>query len=758
MKRVSFNKGWEYKQSGSWWSPQERISVDLPHDYSMDIKRSADALGENSTGYANGGIISYFKSLMIPKEWAEKLIMLEFEGAYMNAQVKLNGNIIKKQPYGYTTFHVTLDKFVRYGEENVIEVKVTNNSKNSRWYSGTGLYRPVWLMVSDKQHIEPWGTHILTSNITAEAAEIYIETKAVKDSDTDIKYTIFAPNGDVISEWKNKSEWQINNPEIWDIDTPKLYTLKTELVDKNCNLLDEAVENFGIREISLSAKEGFKLNGKMIKLKGGCVHHDNGILGASSYEAAETRKVRLLKEAGFNAVRCSHNPPSVTFLNACDRMGLLVIDEIFDGWVDCKTPYDYGMYFEEFWERDFEAMLLRDRNHPSVIIWSTGNEVAERGGKSDGYAWSKRLAEFAKKYDTTRFTTNAVNDIKGDLEGLAANIENMTAKGEFAALTEHFFKPLDIAGYNYLNFRYKTDSELYPERVICGLESFPMMAYENWEDVNSLPNVIGDFVWTAIDYLGEAGLGHIWYNGETDFLGSYPWFAAYCGDYDICGFKRPQSYYRDCVWGIDTKPYIAVYRPEFDRSKANISRWGWQDVISSWDFNENTNIDIEVYSSDSEVELILNGRSLGIKPTEKHKACYSVPYERGGLVARAVNRKTEYIIRTPDKAATLKLTPDNKLGMGEFDICYISIELADENGIPILKGELEINVEVKGSAKLIALGNGNPKGEEMYNNKHIHLFEGRALAIIKYTEGMDKVVFTAEADGIKNEIIIDLEG
>lgn len=752
MQKINLNKGWDYRQAESWWSPPERIKIDLPHDYGIEQPRDPNTPGVNCTGYFQGGIITYSKDIQAPEEWKEKTVTLEIEGAYMNAVVKLNGNIIKKQPYGYTTFHAELDKYLKYGENNVIEVKVTNDTRNSRWYSGTGLYRPVRLLVADKLHIKPWGTFITTRNVPRDNALVRINTSL---SDTDavsgkikVCYEIVAPDGSKAAEWselinypeckETVTEAWLENPSLWDTENPALYKLVTKIKDENGYEYDASEEFFGVREISVSTGMGFTLNGKTIKLKGGCLHHDNGIIGAASYKSSEERKVKILKNAGFNAVRCAHNPPSIAFLDACDRLGLLVIDEIFDCWLDNKTPYDYSMHFEDWWERDFEAMLLRDRNHPSIIAWSTGNEVAERGGKSDGYVWAQKLADFTRKYDDTRFITNAANDIRGDLEGLAANIENISAKGEYGALTEKFFEPLDVAGYNYLHVRYKQDSELFPNRVICGLESFPLMVYENWEEINALPNVIGDFLWTAIDYFGEAGVGHVWYNGQTGFLGLYPWHISNCGDFDICGFKRPQSYYRDAVWGQGNVPYIAVYRPDIDHADGEISRWGWADVISAWEFEgyENQNIDIEVYCSCDEVEMFLNGKSIGKKICGKEnrfKVKFTAPYEAGTLTAAGYSKngekQGEYTLVTPDKPHKFKLTPEEHDNKEQSDLYYVQIELVDENNNPVKFSDREITAEVIGG-RLLALGSSDPQSEEMYNQCTRTLYQGRALAVI----------------------------
>lgn len=781
MRRIDFNTDWDYRQA-HWQAPQDRTKVDLPHDYSMELPRTPHAVGGDTTGFFDGGEIIYSKELFAPEEWKNKTVILEFEGVYMNAAVKLNGNIIKKHPYGYTTFHVVLNKYLKYNETNIIEVKAANISRNSRWYSGTGIYRPVWLMVADLLHIRPWGTYITTENISEKNARIKIDTSINVPSEIGnieegysgeitVLYSIYSPDGEKAAEWivdSNigklvngviKAEITLENPLLWDIETPNLYKLTTVVKSRDGRFIDDCEETFGIRTISVSREHGFRLGGKTLKLKGGCIHHDNGIIGAASYRSSEERKVRLMKEAGYNAVRCAHNPPSVSFLDACDRLGMLVMDEIFDSWVEGKNPNDYSLYFEEWWERDFEAMLLRDRNHPSIIAWSTGNEIPERSGKTDGYAWAGKLADFAREYDNTRFITNALCEVWDDMEGLAANTANAEAMGKFGIMTEDFIAPLDVAGYNYLHFRYKDDSEFFPERIICGTESHPLKVFENWEEINALPSVIGDFVWTALDYFGEAGVGHIWYNGEKSFCGDYPWHVANCGDFDICGFKRPQSYYRDAVWGVTKTPYIAVYRPEFYDSQADISAWGWQDVISAWEFEEyvGKKLHVEIYCSCDEVELFLNGKSLGRKPCgaeNKYKVLYEVLYEAGTLTAVSYNKihekQDEYTLVTPGAPCKLKVVPESF--NNNSDVCFIRIELSDINGNPIRFSDREINVDISGG-KLLALGSADPKSEEMYNKKHRRLFEGKALAVIKPISG-ESASLTVKAEYIEEETAV----
>jgi len=750
MLRQNFNDGWKVREQGGfaeWYNIKQLQPVVIPHDYSMEVKRSPDAASGSNTGYFKGGIIEYHKKLFAPPEWQDKSVFLEFEGVYQEAVVKINDNVVAKQPYGYTTFHVNMNKWLSYGEENNIVVIAANLDHNSRWYTGTGIYRPVWLMVGGRDYIKPFGLFVKTNSFDT----IQIELDAVKSDDVSVFYTVRDADGKVVVE-SGDCTIKIPNAVQWDIDNPYLYTLEAKL-----STGDTAVTSFGLRTVLIDAKNGLLVNGKSVKLYGGCVHHDNGIVGAETYYRSEERKVELMKKSGYNAVRCAHNPPSPAFLDACDKLGMFVIDETFDCWVIGKNHHDYNIYFEEWWERDFEAMMLRDRNHPSIIMWSTGNEILERGGLSDGYMWAEKLAAFARSYDDTRFITNGLCYIWEGLQGLAANTASQKGEDFFGPMTEKFMAPLDVAGYNYLLSRYESDHEKYPNRVICGTESFPLQAYDNWQFIWKNPFVIGDFVWTSIDYFGEAGIGHVWYNGEIHFAGPYPWHMAWCGDIDVCGFKRPQSYYRDVLWGVRKNPYITVYDPDKDREKASISQWGWQDVYSRWDFAgyEGKMMLVEIYSPEGEVELFLNGKSVGNNATEKLIAQFEIPYEAGEL--KAVNKDGEHILKTASKAVALRLTPDRtELLQGNVpDLSYITMEAIDKDDNICTSAEFSVNVIIDGPGEIAGFGNSDPLSEEMYNGTSRKLHKGRAMLAVRNICGeAGEISVIAGAEGVKSAVVL----
>jgi len=767
MIRYNLDREWHFKPgntSNDWWVEIKSTVVDLPHDFSIIQKRDPNTPAGPTNGYFPGGVGVYRKSVFIPEEWKGKKVLVEFEGVYMNATVRFNGNIVAYHPYGYTGFFCDLTPYIKYGQENSISVTVNNSAlPNTRWYSGSGIYRHVWLLVAENVHIAPWGVYAVTKQASPEKSLVCVRTKVENSGSTDEKIQVRsvlldACNNEVANVESRlevaaggaaeaKQDLEVSPANLWSVDNPYLYTLKSEVI-KDGTVIDSTETKIGIRTISFDPKEGFKLNGIPMKLKGGCVHHDCGLLGAASYDRAEERKVELMKSCGYNAVRCAHNPPSPAFLDACDRLGMLVIDEAFDCWREGKNPNDYSVHFENWWMKDIESMVLRDRNHPSVIMWSTGNEIPERDGRSDGYAYSRKLADFIRSLDNTRAITHALNNIV---------LKNGGDDDHWGKVTSKFVEPLDVVGYNYMLERYEMDGKKFPGRIIYGSESYPKQAYENWSAVERLPYVIGDFVWTAWDYLGEAGLGHIWYNGEKDFLGKYPWHQAFCGDIDICGFRRPQSYYRSCVWGLSTEPYIAVHKPEYYGKTPDISDWGWPDVASSWTWPgyEGKPVKIDVYSTDDEVELILNGKSIGRKPAgkaEKYIASFETIYEAGELTAIGYKNGVEVsrsTLKTAGKPASIRLTPDRNVLKARFgDLSYITVEVVDSEGNVVHNATNNIYFTAYGVGSLLAVGSGNPVTEEMYVGNQRRVHEGRAMVVVRANGEEGRIILTATAEGL----------
>jgi beta-galactosidase len=536
-------------------------------------------------------------------------------------------------------------------------------------------------------------------------------------------------------------EIPVSEPRLWSPDTPELYHIESR-VELDGQLVDSSMTTFGIRSLAFSAEGGFLLNGQPLLMKGGCVHHDNGVLGAASYPRAEERKVALHKASGFNAIRCAHNPPAPAFLDACDRLGMLVIDESFDCWREGKNPHDYHVAFDDWWERDIEAMVLRDRNHPSVVVWSIGNEVLERDGRSNGAGIARMLAEKVRALDPTRPLTAA---ICGVWDG------HRTWED-----TDAVFAVLDIGGYNYQWRQYEPDHRRHPERIMFGTESFPLEAFENWASVVENSYVIGDFVWTSLDYLGESGIGRVHFDEKAGFLGEYPWHQAYCGDIDLAGFKRPQSYYRDIVWGSGAKLYIAVHAPSPEGKQPHITQWGWPDVRASWTWpgSESKTFKVEVYSACEQVELFLNGRSLGTKASgrdERQIATFQVPYEPGDL--RAVGSiggepAAETFLQTCGEPAGLRLYPESDTIQAEGDLCYVSVEIVDEAGRLQPNANNTLYFTLQGAGEIAAVGTGNPTSTERYRGNQRDAFRGRCLVVLKTNGQTGTIHLRANADGL----------
>lgn len=780
MKKTLIDSGWQFWFGKQWWSKADKKLINLPHDFSMELGRDKNSPGGSSNGFFKGGVGVYERKIDISACKQGQKVMVEFEGVYMNASVYINDQLAAKHPYGYTSFHVDLTPYIKYDGENILKVEVNNSAMpNTRWYSGSGIYRHVWLMTGSQLHIAPWGISTKSVDVTADKAVVIVETNIVNTGDIKkarLSTALYDDNCEIAAYAVNDievpvggikivDEITVKNPHLWSADDPFMYKVGTKL--ESDDSIDEAgCIDIGIRNIVYNAKQGLLINGESVLLKGGCVHHDCGLLGSAAYDRAEERKVELLKQSGFNAVRCAHNPPSPAFLDACDRLGMYVIDETFDCWRQGKNPYDYGQFFEDWWERDTTSMVMRDRNHPSIIIWSIGNEIAERDGRSDGYKWAKRQVELVKSLDDTRAVLSALNNVASGpmMDNLSANMLENDANDYFGSATKPFFDELDIAGYNYLIERYEDDVIKYPDRVICATETFPINAYDYWMAVEKYPSIIGDFVWTSIDYLGEAGIGQVWYGDKNGFLGDYPWCHANCGDIDINGFKRPQSYFRDCLWGIAEKPYIAVHPPKYNGMEGTISRWGWPIVEQSWTFPEyeGESVDIEVYSMDEKVELFVNGTSMGRMPAGKenrYTASFKAQYSKGEITAIGYNdgiETSKTIVKTADVPAEIVLKPDKcEISAAAGDLSFITVELLDADGNLCHNADNKLCFSVSGEGSLKALGNSDPASEESFTGNVRSADKGRIMAVVCSNGCAGDIILTAIADGLKGcEIVI----
>ena len=755
MKKISFNDNWTFNGQ----------TITLPHDAMISEKRRADAPGGGGHGYFPGGVYTYEKVFHAPEEWRGKTILVEFEGVYKNAAVSLNGQELSFHPYGYTGFTVELTG-LNYGGENTLTV-VADNSKlpNSRWYSGGGIYRPVSLWIGENAHIEYEGVKITT--LTYAPAKVKVETKATAGV---VAVEILDGETVVAAGQGAELELEIPNARLWSAETPNLYICRVILTE-NGETVDEVREPFGIRVIEWNTK-GLFINGKETLLRGGCIHHDNGILGAATYAESEERRVRILKENGFNAIRSAHNPTSKALLDACDRLGMYVMDETFDMWYNRKNPYDYGCDFNEWWERDTTAMVERDKNHPSVILYSIGNEVAEPFEKK-GVDIGKAQVELVHKLDNSRPVTCGVNlmiigraakgqGIYQDGEsktpsGSAKKDEGKTQNASLAfniiasfvgsgmnkggnskkvdAITTPFVDTLDIAGYNYGSGRYPLEAKAHPKRIVFGSETFPQDIYKNWQMVKQYPYLVGDFMWTAWDYLGEAGLGAWSYTGGMPFNRPYPWLLAGAGVIDITGTPDGSCKYASTVWGLEKKPVIAVRPVNRPGVRPSKSVWRGTNAILSWSWLgcEGNKAEIEVYSNAAAVELLLNGKSLGRKQLKECKAMFKTKYEAGTLTAVAYDASGREVSRSELRSAnggiTIRVKPE-KTEVNPDEVVYVPVTIEGANGVTESNADRKLNVTVTGG-ELLAFGSANPCTEEQYHTGSFTTYYGRALAVVR---------------------------
>lgn len=825
MHRQQFNDGWTVSQGASWTGQQGASAaqpVTLPHDAMIREQRNPSTPNGRHTGFFPGGTYVYQRTFTLsdaPNEPDNPAVYLDFEGVYMNAMVYINGHLAGQCPYGYSQFYVRADAFLHADKPNEVRVIAkTGAEPNSRWYSGSGIYRCVHLLVGERLHVQPDGVQVTAKDIEAEASLLEVATHLVNDGSAlrqaRVQTEILTPDGTIVAADTApitvlagetdvlRQRVRVPEAQLWSVDEPNLYQCRTTLLVGD-HTGDTATTSFGIRRLQLDAQRGLRINGEPVNLRGACIHHDNGVLGAATFPRAEERRVELLKAAGFNAVRSAHHPMSRALLDACDRHGMLVMDETFDTWTLCKTDYDYGLYFADWWERDVESMVRKDYNHPCVIIYSIGNEIPELGTPHGAHR-SRRMAETIRALDPTRYITNSVNgmlcvmdqlaEIVPDVLGIDAprqkteeadaeevdinammsmvidRMGEIAAHPKVAAAIEETCAGVDIAGYNYMYGCYAQEKETFPNRVICGSETMPPDIAEGWQLVQEHAHVIGDFTWTGWDYLGEAGIGRVRYeeDGGEAFLGAYPWYIAYTGDIDILGQRRPGSYYREIVFGLRTDPYIAVQRPQHYGQKFTKTPWAWNDVISSWTWPgyEENPVQVEVYAAADEVELLLNGRSLGRQPAgEAHRftATFETVYEPGELTAVAYTQGEEIgrmVLPSADSTRQLQVTTDtHTLRPNNLDLAYIAIRLTDERGVLQTASDSPVTVTVNGPGVLQGFGSADPRSEESFDDTTRTTYQGHALAVIRATEEPGTVQVHVEAPEWGEKIIeIVLEG
>ncbi|MGF7076071.1 glycoside hydrolase family 2 TIM barrel-domain containing protein [Mucilaginibacter sp. 3215] len=740
-------------------------NLDLPHDWSIEGSVSLKNPTGGAGGYFPAGIGWYRKTFKVAPEWKGKNVSVYFEGVYMNSEVFINGKSLGIRPYGYSSFRYDLSPYLDFNKDNVIAVRVDNSQQiNSRWYSGSGIYRHVWMDVTNPLHIADWGVAITTPEVSSKQASVQV--KATVKNETDFPQHIAvatrllsvsfkdAGNNTTKVELPAHSEKEVtqiikvSKPLLWTPETPYLYQAQIQVLKGN-EKIDETKITFGIRSIKFTPENGFQLNGKTVKISGGCVHHDNGCLGAAAFDRAEERKVELMKAAGFNAVRTSHNPPSEAFLEACDRLGLLVIDEAFDGWRVGKNKHDYSVYFDKWSKRDLETMVLRDRNHPSIFMWSIGNEVVERN-KPEAVTTAKMLAGTVKGIDKTRPVTSAIVKWGNDWESL-----------------DPLMAAHDVCGYNYQLQGAPADHKRVPSRVIFQTESYPRDAFANWKLVQNNNYIIGDFVWTAIDYLGESGIGRWYYSGdvpgehwENDF---FPWHGAYCGDIDLTGWRKPISHYRSMLYNDKEKLYMAVREPKPEPLEIKETWWSVWPTWESWTWPgfEGRTLDIEVYSKYPKVRLYFNDKLLGEKSTtvnQEFKATFSVPYTPGTLKAVGVENDKEIestTLQTSGSAAKIRLVADRKqlLPNGQ-DLSYVSIEITDKNGVVQPNASNRLQFKIEGPGVIAGVDNANVKDTDPYTGNSRKAWHGRAMVVIRSTHNAGDIKLTVSSERFSYTSII----
>lgn len=783
-RKVSFNKDWKFHRGSVANAEQPLYNdnkwrvIDLPHDWSVEpvpIQKDGITTGPFSqlnesgaggadTGQTLGGEGWYRKEFTIERQDSDKLITLYFEGVYNQSEIWVNGKKVYFNPYGYTSYKIDITEYCNApGVANTIAVKVVNAGQNSRWYSGSGIYRHVWLIKTNKLHLDEWDTFINASELKGKDAIVKFSTtihNQIQESGSgELNIRIVSPAGkEIFSTSQNvalsngipiSNSFPLKNPEVWSVDNPVLYTAEIS-VSENGKEYDKISIPFGVRTIAFSAEKGFLLNGKSLKLKGGCVHHDNGFLGAAAINRAEEKKVELLKANGYNAVRCAHNQVSEYFLDACDRLGILVIHETFDQWQKPKRDQDYHQFFNEWSDKDLAGSVRRDRNHPSIIMWSIGNEIEQRAD-SIGEEIAKRLVTTIKKYDTSCYTTVGANDF-WDRRNFKWNIDS-----------ERAFRNVDVSGYNYMWTAYENDHTAYPNRIIYGSESFPKEAAQNWNLVEKHPYIIGDFVWTAMDYIGEAGLGHALELSEGEqnpqFMG-WPWYNAWCGDIDFCGDKKPQSYYRDILWR-EREISMAVRPPVASGKKEIINGWGWTDELLSWNWKglEGQTVRVNVYSRSPKVRLYLNDKLIGEKETgiENYTATFDVVYTPGILKAVNVNKNKETastVLKTTGLPASIRLITDrSKIKADKNDLAYVKMEIIDKDGEVIPDANLPVSIRCQGNGSVVASGNAAYDDMKSFRSLTPDTFRGKAIAIVQPQEERGKITLTVSAEGLEDSQI-----
>lgn len=710
------------------------MKVNLPHDWSIEEFAPmtcpfSETLSEGgaATGYSIGGLGAYQRTLEIAEDGLYEIV---FEGVYNQATVSLDGQEVATNNYGYVP--ITIRKELSAGE-HVLKVRVRNAGANSRWYSGSGIYRSVWMRKLTDVRLATYGLFVTTPSVSPSVATVNVQLEA--ETEGAVAVVLLNPDGSVLEQRSttlsvglNGLEFTVKNPALWfpwDLGDQPLY--KAVVSDSNGVVIEETV--FGIRKIELDAEQGLRFNGKRTRLKGGCVHHDHGVIGSVVFADAETRRITKLKEAGYNAIRTSHNPPSVEFLEACDRLGFVVMDEVFDEWEREKNTESYYRYFAAHSDQDLTTTVRRDRNHPCVAFWSIGNEIPGTFSRPD---IAKRLRETTLASDPTRLVTAGVCSPWWKEEGWV----------DWPTSSDIAFEHLDVAGINYLWKQVESDHARNPQRTMMHTETFPLDSYETWSQVQNTTYVVGDFVWTCWDYIGESGIGCAFLCEGEMKSDLFPWHVAVCGDFDLIGTRKPQSYFREAVWQPGKIAMATTPSLESRGLTANNfwhKAWGWSaaELHWNWEGHEGEPITVEVYASCESVELFLNGKSVGMANTEKHRASFEVPYARGELKVIGSNG-AEFVLRTAGKPISLA----SQVKTYGSSLVYVEFELQDAQGVRVPTDDHEVQLVIHGPALLEGFGNGSPLDVNSLKDHRHSTYQGRALAVLRRT-GEGEVSVTA---------------
>ncbi|HEX7334342.1 MAG TPA: beta-galactosidase GalB [Pyrinomonadaceae bacterium] len=776
-KRVIFNEDWRFNLGDVTSGQNEDLNdsqwrrLDLPHDWSIEGEFSEKAPAGTGGGALPGGIGWYRKSFTVPITAKGKAIFIEFDGVYRNSEVWINGHYLGKRPYGYISFQYELTPHLIYGSnKNVIAVKVDNSKQpNSRWYSGSGIYRNVWLTTVDPVHVEHWGTYWTTPEVNSQSATVVIKTKVNNSSKSEtpvnLTTTIQDASGRVVARGSEKNvtpkdshaevsqTLKVSSPLLWSDERPYLYKIVSQL-EQGGRVVDRYETPLGIRTFRFDVNKGFFLNDKPVKIRGVCNHHDLGSLGAAVNTRAIERQLEMLKEMGVNGIRTSHNPPAPELLELTDKMGFIVMDEAFDVWKMKKTEFDYHLDFDEWHKRDLEDMVLRDRNHPSVIMWSIGNEVVEQWNQNpEGGRISRELVAIVRNLDKTRPITAACN-------GVDTNNKVIT-DGD-----------LDIVGTNYQHGKIPELQKLFPGRVILGAETtsavqsrdsylmpsdeirrwprkwdevlkegtpdFTCSAYDNssvpwgstheetWKIVKKHDFFGGMFIWTGWDYLGEPT--------------PYPWPAvsSYFGIIDLAGFPKDSYYMYQSEW--TNKPVLHLF-----------PHWNWK---------AGENVDVVTYFNADEVELFLNGRSQGTKRKkgDDMQVFWRLPFEPG--VLKAVSRKNGQVVltrevRTAEAPARIVLIPDRKnIKADGVDLSFVTVKVVDRNGTVVPAADNLIKFELTSDGSIAGVDNGYQASHESFKGKQRKAFRGLALAVVQAKQKPGRIVLKATSDNLASASVV----